>query len=79
MSLPATPTILGASPTVRVRRFPDGHSKHRQGAQNLVQWAARGEWEPLQQEFCAAHFEPVTDGVDLPDDALVLTAAKKRL
>ena len=38
--------------------------------QNLVQWAARGEWEPLQQEFYAAHFEPVTEGFDLPADAL---------
>ena len=44
--------------------------------QNLVQWAARGEWEPLQQEFCAAHFEPVTDGVDLPDDALEVLPAE---
>ena len=37
--------------------------------QNLVQWAARGEWETLQREFFEAHFEPVTDGLDLPDDA----------
>ena len=34
-----------------------------------MQWAERGEWEPLQQAFYAAHFEPVTDGLDLPDDA----------
>ena len=37
--------------------------------QNLVQWAARGEWEALQREYFEAHFEPVTDGIDLPDDA----------
>ena len=37
--------------------------------QNLVQWAARGEWETLQREFFEAHFEPVTNGLDLPDDA----------
>ena len=37
--------------------------------QNLVQWAAPGEWEALQREFFEAHFEPVTDGIDLPDDA----------
>ena len=36
---------------------------------NLAHWAARGEWEPLQQAFYAAHLEPVTDGLDLPDDA----------
>ena len=34
--------------------------------QNLVQWAARGEWEALQREYFEAHFEPVTDGIDLP-------------
>lgn len=36
---------------------------------NLVQWAARGEWETLQREFFEAHFAPVTAGLDLPDDA----------
>ena len=42
--------------------------------ENLVKWAAHGKWEPLQQEFYAAHFEPVVDSLDLPDDALdVLT------
>ena len=36
---------------------------------SLVQWAARGEWDALQREFFDTHFEPVTDGLDLPDDA----------
>ena len=40
--------------------------------ENLVKWAARGEWEPLQKEFYAAHFEPVIDRLDLPDDALAV-------
>ena len=74
------PTILGPSTAQDASGdSPMGIRSIDRATQNLVQWAARGEWEPLQQEFCAAHFEPVTDGVDLPDDALVLTAAKKRL
>ena len=46
-----------------------GIPRFDRATQNLVQWAARGEWEPLQQAFYAAHLEPVTDGLDLPDDA----------
>ena len=42
--------------------------------QNLVQWAARGEWDALQRGFFEAHFEPVTDGLDLPDDAFEVLA-----
>ena len=42
--------------------------------QNLVQWAARGEWDALQREYFEAHFEPVTDGIDLPDDAFEVLA-----
>ena len=42
--------------------------------QNLVQWTARGEWDALQREFFEAHFEPVTDGIDLPDDAFEVLA-----
>ena len=38
--------------------------------ENLVKWSARGEWEALQREAYAAHFEPVVDSLDLPDDAL---------
>ena len=38
--------------------------------ENLVKWSARGEWEPLQLDVYAAHFEPVVDNLDLPDDAL---------
>ena len=39
---------------------------------NLLKWAARGEWDALQSELYAAHFEPVVDGVDLSDDALAV-------
>ena len=39
---------------------------------NLLKWAARGEWDALQNELYAAHFEPVVDGVDLSDDALAV-------
>ena len=37
---------------------------------NLVKWSDRGEWEALQREVYAAHFEPVIDSLDLPADAL---------
>ena len=40
--------------------------------ENLVKWSARGEWEALKREIYAAHFEPVIDSLDLPDDALDL-------
>ena len=46
-----------------------GISSIDRATQNVVQWAARGEWEALQREFFEAHFESVTDGLDLPDDA----------
>ena len=47
-----------------------GISSIDKATQNLVKWSARGEWEALQREACAAHFEPVIDSLDLPDDAL---------
>ena len=47
-----------------------GISSIDRATQNLVKWAARGEWEALQREAYAAHFEPVIDSLDLPDDAL---------
>ena len=37
---------------------------------NLVKWSDRSEWDALQREVYAAHFEPVIDSLDLPDDAL---------
>ena len=40
--------------------------------ENLVKWSARGEWEALQREIYAAHFEAVIDSLELPDDALDL-------
>ena len=47
-----------------------GISSIDRATQNLVKWSARGEWEALQREAYAAHFEPVIDSLDLPDDAL---------
>ena len=47
-----------------------GISSITKATQNLVKWAARGEWEALQREAYAAHFEPVIGSLDLPDDAL---------
>ena len=38
--------------------------------ENLVKWSTRGEWEALQREVYAEHFEPVTEGLDLSDDVL---------
>ena len=38
--------------------------------ENLVRWSTRGEWEALQREVYAEHFEPVTVGIDLSDDVL---------
>ena len=38
--------------------------------ENLVKWSTRGEWEALQREVYAEHFEPVTEGLDLSDDIL---------
>ena len=47
-----------------------GISSIDRATENLVKWSARGEWEALQREAYAAHFEPVIDSLDLPDDAL---------
>ena len=46
-----------------------GISSITKATQNLVKWAVRGEWEALQREAYAAHFEPVIGSLDLPDDA----------
>ena len=45
-----------------------GISSIDRATENLVKWSARGEWEALQREAYAAHFEPVVDNFDLPDD-----------
>ena len=37
---------------------------------NLLRWAERDDWERLRLEVFAAHFEPVVDGLDLPEDPL---------
>ena len=50
--------------------IPGGGGGINRATQNLVKWSARGEWEALQREAYAAHFEPVIDSLDLPDDAL---------
>ena len=47
-----------------------GISSIDRATQNLVKWSARDEWEALQREAYAAHFEPAIDSLDLPDDAL---------
>ena len=71
LSRPASPTILGATTAQDASGDPPmGISSIDRATQNLVKWSARGEWEALQREAYAAHFEPVIDSLDLPDDAL---------
>ena len=68
---PATATILGATTAEHASGgSPMGISSIDRATQNLAKWSARGEWEALQREACAARFEPVIDSLDLPDDAL---------
>ena len=38
--------------------------------ENLVRWSARDEWMELQYEVYAAHFDPVAEVLDVPDDGL---------
>ena len=69
LSRPAPPTILGAITAQEV----SGDSRMAvssidRATENLVKWASRGEWEPLQEEFYGSHLEPVVDGLEIPDD-----------
>ena len=57
-------------PSGRVRRILHGISSIDRATENLVKWSTRGEWEALQHEVYAEHFEPVTEGIDLSDDFL---------
>ena len=49
-----------------------GISSIDRATENLVKWASRGEWEPLQEEFYGSHLEPVIDGIEIPDDVFEL-------
>ena len=47
-----------------------GISSIDRATENLVKWSTHGEWDALQREVYAEHFERVTEGIDLSDDVL---------